>query len=282
MRSSLPGTRRARRPAVAAVGLVAQVLAGTALAAAQPLSDAQKEAFLRHARIVRKETLAVGITRPERATLSDGRLTHDAHVQTIDSSARRYHASTRRYVLLRDSYQFNIAAYRLDRLLGLNLAPVSVDRSIDGRPAAVTWWVDDVLMMESDRLARNIEPPDPHRWRDQMHQVRVFNQLIFNNDPNPANLLITTGWRLWLVDFTRAFRTYRRLPRPEELERIDRRLYRGLRALRLNVLRRRTDGLLDGREASAVMTRRDLLLDLFAARIAAHGEAAVICDLPGH
>jgi hypothetical protein len=261
-----------RSPSLAQVGLTPST----------SLSDTEKEAFLRGARIVSRRQLPVGITEPERATLTDGRLTHDAHIQTIDSSSRRYHRRKRRWVALRESYQFNIAAYRLNRLLGLDMVPVSVERSIDGRPAAVTWWVDDVLMMESGRRSQGAEPPDPAGWQDQMHQVRVFQTLIHNTDPNPANLLITTDWRLWMVDFTRAFRTYRHLPEPELIERIDRRLYRGLRALSLQALRREMEGLLTAPEVNALIARRNLLLDLLERRIAARGEAAVICDLPGH
>ena len=40
----------------------------------------------------------------------------------------------------KDSYLFNVAGYRLAHLLGLNV-PVSVHRKVDGKDAAVTWWV---------------------------------------------------------------------------------------------------------------------------------------------
>lgn len=262
--------------------LVCVAQAAARPAASQPLSDAEKETFLRTARIIARQTLTTGITRPERATLTDGRLTHDAHIQSIDSSTRRYHPTKRRWVTLRDSYRFNVAAYRLDRLLGLQMVPVSVERSIDGQPAAVSWWVDDVLMMESERLSRAVEPAEPALWEDRLHQADLFRQLLHDTDPNPANLLITTDWRLWMVDFTRSFRTYRRLPDPESIERVDRQLYDGLRALRPKVLRHELGDLLARAEMNALLARRDLLLDLLEARISASGEAAVICDLPGH
>ncbi len=256
--------------------------AATRPAASQPISDAEKETFLRTARIVSRQTLTIGITRPDRATLTDGRLTHDAHIQTIDSSTRRYHPKKRRWVGLRESYRFNVAAYRLDRLLGLGMVPVSVERAIDGQPAAVTWWVDDVLMMETERLAGAVEPPDPALWEDRLHQAGLFRQLLHDTDPNPSNLLITTDWRLWMVDFTRSFRTYQRLPEPERVDRVDRRLYEGLRALQPKALRGELGELLTRSETNALLARRKLFLDLVEARISTRGEAAVICDLPGH
>ena len=274
--------QRSGQSTVAAVGCLVSVLAWTGLEASQPLSDAEKEEFLLRARIVSRQTLPVGVTQSERATLSDDRLTHDAHIQTIDESHRKLRTPKRTYINLRDSYGFNIAAYRLDRLLGLNMVPVSVERTISGERAAVTWWVDDVLMMASDRLSRGIEPPDLASWNDQMHQARVFSQLLYNTDPNLGNFLITTDWRLWMIDFTRSFRTYRQLSEPELIERIDRRFYRGLRALDKKTLRRETKDYLSGPEVNAVMVRRDKLLDLLEARIARQGEAAVVCDLAGH
>jgi hypothetical protein len=38
----------------------------------------------------------------------------------------------------------------------------------------VTWWVDDVEMMELDRRAESRKPPDLGTWNDQMHHVHFF------------------------------------------------------------------------------------------------------------
>ncbi len=246
------------------------------------LSDAAIEAFLLGARIVDQETIEVGVTRSRRATLTDGRLTHDAQIQTIDEFHGRLRTPKRTYANFRDSYKFNIAAYRLDRLLGLNMVPVSVARKVGGREAAVTWWVDDVAMMELERHEQRIAPPDPPDWSDQKHQARVFNQLIYNADPNLGNFLITTDWKLWLIDFTRAFRPYAQLEQPELLIRIDRRLYRGLRDLDAERVRRELGDYLTRAEIQTLLVRREKLLEHFATRVGELGEAVVVCDRPGH
>ena len=81
--------------------------------------------------------------------MSDGRLTHDAHksrqsTNTNASSGRRKGPE----LDFRDSWMFNVAAYKLDRLLDSTWFP-SVSRARTGSlPAAITWWVDDVLMDE--------------------------------------------------------------------------------------------------------------------------------------
>ena len=250
---------------------------------ASQLTDDEKEEFLRTAEIGRKRGLDVGVTRSDRATLDDGHLKHDAHIQTIDEF-RRGVTTLRRSVEVnfQDSYKFNIAAYRLDRLINLNMVPVSVERRIGRRNAAVTWWVDDVQMMELDRHEKKIQPPDVPAWSDQMFNVRVFNELVYNTDPNLGNVVITNDWQIRLIDYTRGFRRWKKLRTPENLgPRIDRRVYDGLRGLDQETLTGVMDGLLTKSQIEGILARRDLILQYFDEEIAQKG-ASVICELPGH
>ena len=85
-------------------------------------------------------------------------------------------------------------------------------RVVKGRAAAVTWWIDDVVMMEIERRRLQLQPLRPATaWSDQMRRAYIFQELISNSDFNQTNMLITREWRLWLIDFTRAFREYRKL-----------------------------------------------------------------------
>jgi hypothetical protein len=59
-----------------------------------------------------------------RARLDDGSRQHDASVETADGSD-----PTRR------NYKFNVAAYELDKLLGLDLVPPVVERLVGGKQA---------------------------------------------------------------------------------------------------------------------------------------------------
>ena len=254
----------------------------TSDAALPELSRAEMENFLLTAKIVKQRSLSVGITGSERATLTDGRLTHDAHIQTVDVWKFSYTTSRGTELNFRDSYKYNIAAYRLDKLLDLRMVPVSVERKVGGKTAAVTWWVDDMLMMERDRFLKKIQPPELTSWNDQMYQVRAFNALIYNTDPNLGNVLITKDWKLWMVDFTRAFRLYKKLKDTKGLVRIDRRFYNGLRALTEDILTQELRPLLTNSEVKGLLARRDLLLEFFHREIAKRGEGAVICDMPGH
>jgi hypothetical protein len=244
-------------------------------------TDAEKEAFLASANIVRMEDVDVGVTGSRRATLDDGRTKHDAHIQTIDEFRRGVTRMSGRdpEINFRDSYKFNIAGYRLDRLIHMNMVPVSVPRKVGRQDAAVTWWVDDVQMMERDRYEKKIMPPDVLGWTNQMSVARVFTELICNTDPNLGNFLITTEWRLHLIDFTRAFRPQKTLRSPENLStRLDRQVYEGLKDLNAETLKDVMKDVLTNEEIEGLLGRRDQIIDHFDKLIAERGEDLVLYD----
>jgi hypothetical protein len=45
-----------------------------------------------------------------------------------------------------------VNAYRIDRLIKLNMVAVAVARRYNGKPAAFSWWVDDVKGDELQRI----------------------------------------------------------------------------------------------------------------------------------
>ncbi len=248
------------------------------------LSDEETETFLREAKIIKSTHVPTGITETRRLTLSDGRITHDASLQVIDVHKASFRGERGTELNFRDSYRYNIAAYRLDRMLNLGMIPVSVKRKVDGTDGALTWWADDVLMMERERYEKRIEPPSPSEWNDQMQQARIFNELIYNTDANLGNLLITTEWQIVLIDFTRAFRVDKKLRSPGEIAnaRIDARVFEALRTLTVESLTARLEDVLRKPEIRALVSRRDLIVSHFEKELAEKGDTAVICRRPGH
>lgn len=242
------------------------------------LSREQMERFLLTAKIVRQKELSVGITNSRRVTLVDGSIRHDAHVQNVDIQRRQFKTDWGTENNFRDSYRYNIAAYLLDKLMDLTFIPVSVERRLEGRPAAFTWWVDDVMMTEQERVKKKIQPPDPSVWNGQMHVLRVFDQLICNTDRNLQNILITGDWNLWLIDHTRAFRPNVELREAKNLVRCDRRLLEGMRRLTEESLKRGLNGCLKAGEIRPLLARRDRIVAFFEAEIGKKGEAAILYD----
>ncbi|PWU03587.1 MAG: hypothetical protein C5B51_18795 [Terriglobia bacterium] len=227
-------------------------------------SLADQEHFLQTASVIREEPVSSGLTKSRKAILSDGRRTHAAHIQTVDIYMPLFRGTDgSEEQEFKDSWKFNVAAYRLAKLLRLtDMVPVSVARVVDQKPAAVTWWVDDVLMDERKRVAENTTPPDAVRWRDQMDSIRTFDQLIYNMDRSRENLLIGTDWRVFMIDHTRAFRKWSTLRNPAAITQCRPDLLRALKALTRSAVSRELDPYLTEDEISAIMARRDLIVDL--------------------
>ena len=200
-------------------------------ASAQDLTNADRETFLRNSEIVSRKELSSGVTLSSKAELNDGTLNHAAHIQVVDIAQSQFQGSRGVELNFRDSYKYNVAAYELAKLIGLNMIPPSVERRVAGHGAAVTWWVDRVAMVELDRQKKKLQAPDQTDWNRQMHNVRAFDELIRNTDRNQGNLVITTDWQIWMIDHTRAFRMHKDCANLKGLRQIDRKLLANLRDL---------------------------------------------------
>lgn len=259
-------------------GVAALAVASLFLQASGPdaaLTRAQKEVFLATAKIVRSEPIGRGITQPWKLTLTDGRLTHDAAFQSVDERRMRAEMSRGPEINFVDSWRYDVAAYRLARLLGLEeMLPVTVERRWRGTLGALSWWVD-TRMDELERVKKHIDPPDRDGWNRQMYRVRVFTELVSDTDRNLGNVLITPDWRIAIIDFTRGFRLWERI-REHEMPRCDRLLLERLALLSEEDVLRATDHYLSRAEAHAVLARRDLIIAHFQRLIAEKGAAAVL------
>jgi hypothetical protein len=244
----------------AALLCMAALVQATAPGTTAPPTDAQIEDFLLHAKIRRTHSLGKGVTLSERATLTDGTLTHDAQIQQVDERRQQFDSGRGVEFNFRDSWMYNVAAYRLDRMIGLNMVPVSVVRRYGNEKAAFTWWVDDVMMEEGERLKQHRGAPDTDRWNQQMQLVRVFDQLIANTDRNVGNLLITRDWRIWPIDHTRAFRLNREPKTPANITRCDRQVLEKMKQLDRDVLRKQLGDVLTRNEIDALLSRRDAIV----------------------
>ncbi len=243
----------------------------------QALSREQMKNFLRTAKIINSKGSKIGVTDTYRLTLSDGTLTHDGSFQYIDEhKMSKQLASGRTEFNFVDSYKYNIAGSVLAEMLGLDdLVPVYVERNWNNKVGSLSWWLP-VQMDDLERQKRKIEPPDQAAWNKQMFRIRVFDQLIYDTDVNYTNILISPEWKLYRIDFSRAFRAYKKLQNVQELERCDRQLLDKLKALDRNQLTAATKHLLSKSEVDAVMARRDEIVTHIQQLVAQKGESDVL------
>lgn len=254
-------------------------IAAVTAASAQEFTNAQREDFLRTAEMVSRKGLSMGITNSSKAELSNGSLSHAAHIQTVNIAKSTFEGTRGVELNFRDSYKYNIAAYELSKILGINMIPPSVERKVGGDSAAVTWWVDNAAMTELDRFKKKMEAPDPNSWNRQMHVVRAFDELIYNTDRNLGNLVITKDWQIWMIDHTRAFRMHKTCPKVSTLRQIDGTLLKKMRELQADSLTERIGQYLNKAEIAGILARRDQIVKHFDTQLAQKGNDAVLFEL---
>lgn len=241
-------------------------------------SDQTAESFLRTAEVVEINPLGKGVTLSHLVTLSEGDLTAEAVWKTIDEYMPVKHFDDGGFPELgfRDSYKSEIAAYRLDRLIGLHQVPPTVARKIRGDNGSLQLWIDD-CMTEGERRRKEIRPPNVKRFNQQMRRAKVFFQLIQDVDyVNLSNLLIDPDFKVHKIDSSRAFRTQTTILDQEKPNRYSRSLLEGLRGLDEDSLKRAAAGWLSKKQRSTLLNRRDLILERAERLIAERSEENVL------
>ncbi|HEY7754106.1 MAG TPA: metallophosphoesterase [Steroidobacteraceae bacterium] len=229
------------------------------------MDDDALESWLAHAEIVGVEELAAGITNPQRVTLSKDGVELRAVFKQLSTD---FGVGDRQKALnFSDRFEFEVAAYRLDRLLGLDMVPVTVPRTVNGRRGVLQFWIDGAINLRQ-MTERQLQPEG---WCDadaQYNLMNVFDVLIHNTDRTQENALFTRDWTLVLIDHSRAFATYTKDPRLLYLEkpRVPAALAARLQALDAATLHEALGPWLHRRQIDAILKRRDRLLGEYRAR----------------
>jgi hypothetical protein len=243
-----------------------------------PLTGEPAEAFLRTAEVVKKKSLGLGITHSDQYTLSDGTRTIKAVWKTIDEFKRGVTSLEGGGVIVdfADSWKHEVAAYELDKLIGLELVPPTVERKFGRTVGSLQMWVEGA-MTEADRKQKKVEPPDPQAWNEQMYKVRLLHQLTYNTDSrNIRNVLIDPSFRVYAIDSSRAFVGYGDLRSEKELARFSRSALDALKTLDRPTLDAKLGRWLSGPRIEGILKRRDKILGLARRRVQEQGEAAVL------
>lgn len=243
-----------------------QAAAGVAAQAQPPASSkvwigryAEFEEFLRTAKIESLKKISLGVTAPRHAYFAAGGLAEGAAVKNLKPGKMEG---------FWESYKSEIAAYKLDRLLELDMVPPTVERRVDGNDVSVQLWIENTMMLK-DMQERKLHAPDADAWNRQLHRAYVFDDLVGNIDENAGNLLFDRQWNFVKVDHSRAFTDTLNLPFPvgekvpRGVLRIDRPFFERLKKLDRASISREIGDLLEGNCLPALMSRRDSIVKKF-------------------
>jgi hypothetical protein len=245
------------------------------------------EDYLRTARIVRSEPVGEGVTAPLKLYFLKDGVEAKGVWKSIDTTVDG----------CPDHWHGEIAAYELDKRLGLNMVPPAVELVVEGRRGAVSLWAESrasLLKVVEERLA----VPDEAAGRIDAakYLTRAWDSLIANDDRTQQNVLYTADWRTVLIDHSRAFvsdREHRRRliygaggiktmddgaggRRPALFRRLPRAFVERLRLLDLDAVRQAAGPWLSETEMEAVVERAGLLLAEIEAAVRRDGEDKVL------
>ncbi|MBW8192595.1 metallophosphoesterase [Neiella marina] len=212
------------------------------------MSDSDVEAFLKTAEIVSNKPIGSGITRSRVLVLKQGDLQTRASFKTINDSD--------------DSYKYELAAYKLDRLLGQHLIPPVVKRTIGGRTGAVQLWVENVI----DDNHRNDNDIAYQGMCEEVGWTRLmlnFDTLIYNIDRNNGNILWDEEFFGIFIDHSQSFNSLVRVPKMYRRSTflLSKMHKQRLQSLTLEQLNKELGDDLKSKQIKAIIKRRDFILD---------------------
>jgi hypothetical protein len=159
-----------------------------------------------------------------------------------------------------------LAAYAVNEMLGFDIVPATVERTINGEPGALQLVYPD-LIIESQRAAQNIAFNGWCSMTNQFDLLHVWDTLLANTGRTTDNVIYRQDlWRLEAIEYSSAFANSKRLPRPiasgQSKLTLRPEVLTALRLLDQATLLATLDGLLDKKSIKALIRRRDALLQL--------------------
>jgi len=244
------------------------------------LTGQEAVAFLQSAEVVSKpeDFDDLAITSPRRMELSDGNRTLRAIFKdenTLHRGIFRY-GDGREVPMVKDSYLHEIAAFELAQMLGFEMVPACVERKLFSRKGSLCLWVEDAIT-EAERKERAIEPPDRRLFNQQLFDLRLFQQLIADQDfSNIRNILVDRNFRIYKVDSSMAFHPENALIDQLDSPVYSRRLLTAIESLDRTQLNERLKPSLIKAEIRSLWDRRERILEQAQERIAEHGEDKIL------
>lgn len=187
-----------------------------------------------------------------------------------------------------EGWKYEIAAYLLDKHLGLNMVPPTVERRFHGDRGSLQLWIPDAMTLK-EKTNRKLKTPSVHvfDWNRATYLQRAFDNLIANEDRHMKQILITNDYRMILIDHSRSFRSSKRFTReliftenhrdgPKLMSELPKNFVEKLKNLTFESIRTATGDYLKDDEIRAILVRRDLMLEEIDRLIRLNGEDKVL------
>jgi hypothetical protein len=222
------------------------------------------EEYLRTGEIVSVEEIPVGVTRPTRCAFAPGGPVAAMTWKPVRPGHRGG---------FWESYRSEIAAYELDKVLGLDMIPPTVEKRFKGDLGAAVMWVSPARTLR--QLGGSPKPPPAEipRWVRQISRAKLFDNLIANIDSNQGNWLVDPAWNVILIDHTRSFTTTKQIV--HKVQRIDAELWQRMLQLTEASLQDAIGAWVGKAEIRAMLARRDNMQSEIQRRVRQSSEAAV-------
>jgi hypothetical protein len=226
------------------------------------------EKFLINAAVISVDKNMVGgRTAPWIVTLNDGKTKHRAIFKYVDSP---------RPSIAPSSYKYELAAYELAKLLGVEIVPPVIEREIDGRKGSLQIFLENCINQKNIER-RKLQPPDPQAFANALQEIKVFENLVYDVCMNKDDTWVhKETWKVCRVDFGDAFFPSSELLRGCEIARCSRQLYQGLLQLNDDVLSSAMKPYLNDEEINALLQRKKLIIEKIKKLIEEKGEEAVL------
>jgi hypothetical protein len=263
--------------------LILIIVFSTVYAQFTPEEIAQRqeiEEFLLTAEIVRAKDIGEGITKPKRLYLKKGEVEMSGCWKDVKGE----------YLGNIEGWQYEIAAYRLDKLLNLNMIPPTVEREFEGKRGSFQFWITtpySLLQIMQEKIPMPTTGPAAERISRAKYLTRAFDSLIANADRTQQNIRYTEDWRTILIDHSQSFRSEKKytknlvfgkkgIKEQQLFRRLPRTFVENVRALDSEKIKNAVDPYLTDKEIKAVIARKELLLKEIADMIKEQGEDKVL------